>query len=107
MAEFTAATVGQTPDSYAINAYDATWVAALSVLAAGQNNGQAIQKALPGVASNYFGASGWTKLQPSGDEAPVGYYIYEVQTVSGTTQWVLAGTYSAATDTVAWQPGKP
>ena len=107
VAEFTAAAPGQTPDSYAINAYDATWVAALSVLAAGQNNGQAIQKALPGVASSYFGASGWTNLQPSGDEAPVGYDIYKVQTVSGTTQWVLAGTYSSASDTVTWQPGMP
>jgi branched-chain amino acid transport system substrate-binding protein len=107
VAEFTAAAPGQTPDSYAINAYDATWVAALSVLAAGQNNGQAIQKALPSVAANYFGASGWTNLQPSGDEAPVGYDIYEVQSVSGTIQWVLAGSYSSATDTVTWQPGMP
>ncbi len=107
VAEFTAAAPGQTPDSYAINAYDATWVAALSVIAAGQNNGQAIQKALPGVANTYYGASGWTQLQPSGDEAPVGYDIYEVQTVSGSTQWVLAGSYSSATDAITWQPGMP
>ena len=66
-----------------MNAYEATWVAALSVLAAGQNNGQAIQKALPGVANNYFGASGWTQLQASGDEAPVGYSIYEVAPRAG------------------------
>jgi branched-chain amino acid transport system substrate-binding protein len=100
------ASAGETPDSYAINAYDATWVAALTVLEVG-NNGQAIQQALPSIANNYFGASGWTQLQPSGDEAPVGYDIYEVQTVSGTTQWVLAGTYSAATDAITWQPGMP
>jgi branched-chain amino acid transport system substrate-binding protein len=106
VAEFNAS-AHETPDSYAINAYDATWVAALTVLATGQNNGQAIQKALPAVANNYFGASGWTLLQPSGDEAPVGYDIYEVQTISGTTQWVLAGTYSSASDTVTWQPGMP
>jgi branched-chain amino acid transport system substrate-binding protein len=104
--EFTAAD-GQAPDSYAINAYDATWIAALSVLAAGQNNGPAIQKALPTVADNYFGASGWTQLQPSGDEAPVGYSIYEVVTQGGTTQWVLAGTYSTASDAVTWNSGYP
>jgi len=98
---------GETPDSYAINAYDATWVAALSVLAAGQNSGQAIQKVLPSVAANYFGASGWTQLQASGDEAPVGYDIYEVQTAGGVTQWVLAGSYSSGTDTITWQSGMP
>jgi len=106
VAEFNA-TAHETPDSYAINAYDATWVAALTILATGQNSGAAIQQALPGIANNYFGASGWTELQPSGDEAPVGYDIYEVQTVGGTTQWVLAGSYSSATDTITWQPGMP
>jgi branched-chain amino acid transport system substrate-binding protein len=106
IAEFNAS-AHETPDSYAINAYDATWVAALTILSVGQNNGQAIQHALPAIANNYFGASGWTQLQASGDEAPVGYDIYEVQTVSGSTQWVLAGTYSASTDAITWQSGMP
>ncbi len=104
--EFTAA-FHSAPDSYAISAYDATWVAALSILAAGQNNGAAIQAVLPSVAYNYFGASGWTELQPSGDLAPVGYSIYEVQASSSGDNWVLAGTYTAASDTIAWQPGMP
>ncbi len=109
-AEFNA-TAHTTPVSYATNAYDATWVAALSILAAGSNTGQAIAKAFPGVANNFYGASGWTELQPTGqlgaghDEAPVGYDVYGVQTVSGTTQWVLEATYSSGTDTIAWQPG--
>jgi len=106
VAEFNA-TTHTTPVSYAINAYDATWVAALTVLATGQNNGQAIQKAFASVAAHYFGASGWTQLQASGDEAPVGYDVYEVQTVNGITQWVLAATYSSASDMITWQPGMP
>jgi branched-chain amino acid transport system substrate-binding protein len=106
IAEFNA-TAHEAPDSYAINAYDATWVAALTILQTGQNNGQAIQKALSAVAYNFFGASGWTYLQPSGDEYPVGYDLYEVTSVSGTIQWVLAGTYSATTDQITWQPGMP
>ena len=107
------ATSHTTPVSYATNAYDATWVAALSILAAGKDTGQAIAQAFPGVANNYFGASGWTELQPAGtlgaghDEAPVGYDVYGVQTVSGTTQWVLEATYSSATDAITWQPGMP
>ncbi len=101
------ATTGETPVSYAINAYDATWVAALTILATGQNSGKAIQAALPSIANNYFGASGWTQLQSSGDEAPVGYDIYQIVNNDGTISWVLAGTYSAASDTITWQPGYP
>ncbi|MDA4115960.1 MAG: ABC transporter substrate-binding protein [Thaumarchaeota archaeon] len=107
------ATAHTTPVSYATNAYDATWIAALSILAAGSNTGQAISKALPSVADNYYGASGWTELQPQGqlgashDEAPVGYDVYGVATVGGTTQWVLEATYSSGTDAITWQPGMP
>ena len=107
------ATAHTTPVSYATNAYDATWIAALSVLASGSNTGQAIAKALPSVANNYYGASGWTELQPAGtlgaghDEAPVGYDVYGVATVSGTTQWVLEASYSSGTDAITWQPGMP
>ncbi len=101
------ATAHSTPDSYAVSAYDAAWVAALTILATGKNSGAAIQAALPAVANNYFGASGWTELQASGDEAPTGYSIYEVQASSSGDTWVLAGTYTAATDSVAWQSGMP
>ena len=101
------ATAHATPDSYAISAYDATWVAALSILATGKNSGAAIQAILPSVANNYFGASGWTELQPSGDLAPTGYSIYEVQSSSAGDTWVLAGVYTTASDTIAWQPGMP
>ncbi len=90
-----------------MSAYDAAWVAALTILATGKNSGAAIQAALPAVANNYFGASGWTELQASGDEAPTGYSIYEVQASSTGDTWVLAGTYTAATDSIAWQSGMP
>jgi len=101
------ATAHATPDSYAVSAYDATWVAALSILATGQNNGAAIQKILPSVANNYFGASGWTELQASGDLAPTGYSFYEIQASSSGDNWVLAGTYSAGSDSITWNPGMP
>jgi len=104
--EFTAA-FHSAPDSYAISAYDAAWVAALSILATGQNSGAAIQAILPSVANNYFGASGWTELQASGDLAPVGYPFSEVQASSSGATRVLAGVYTAASDTIAWQPGMP
>ncbi len=104
--EFTA-TAHSAPDSYAVSAYDATWLAALSILATGKNSGPAIQSVLPAVANNYFGAAGWAELQPSGDLAPTGYSIYEVQASSSGDKWVLAGTYSAGTDSITWQSGMP
>jgi len=101
------ATAHSTPDSYAVSAYDATWVAALSILATGKDSGSAIQAVLSSVANNFFGASGWTELQPSGDLAPTGYSIYEVQASSAGDTWVLAGTYTTATDSIVWQSGMP
>jgi branched-chain amino acid transport system substrate-binding protein len=104
--EFTKA-YGSAPDSYAPGAYDAAWLAALSIIAAGQNSGSAVQAVLPQVANNYFGVLGWAQLQASGDLAPTGYDIYEVQSSSSGDNWVLAGVWTAATDTIAWQPGMP
>jgi hypothetical protein len=79
----------------------------LSVLAAGKYDGAAIQKVFPSVANNYFGLIGWTHLQDSGDIAPTGYFIYEVQTVNGTPTWVKAGSYDFGTDSITWEPGMP
>ena len=93
---------GSAPISYAISAYDCAWVAALSIMAVQQNSGQAIQGILPQVANNYFGVTGWTSLQPSGDRVPVGYSIYEVESVSNAPTWILAGTYSTGTDSITW-----
>src|SRR5208282_4864682 len=43
-----AAKYGGQPDAYSYSAYDATWVAALTILAVGKNDGVAVQAALPG-----------------------------------------------------------
>ena len=97
---------GRPPTIYGEGAYDDTWIAALSVLAAGKNDGPSIQKVLPGVADNYFGVTGWTLLGPSGDEIPLtGYQIWAVtidNTKNPATFWIQTGGWDVHTNTVTW-----
>ncbi len=101
------ATAHQPPDAYGPAAYDCAYMFALSILAAGRYDGQAIQQTFPLIANNYFGVTGWTLLQDSGDRAPIGYLYYEVQVVNGTPTWVVAGSYDASTDALTWNQGFP
>jgi len=105
-AAFTAAYVakyGGQPDAYSYSAYDATWVAALTILAVGKNDGVAVQAALPGVANNYYGVAGWPDLNANGDRAIADYDVWEVQSVNATSyQWVNVGTWSASADAVSY-----
>lgn len=104
-ASFTARVTQQTggaPDAYAYAAYDATWVAALSILSAGKNDGAAVAKLLPGVANNYYGVAGWPDLNANGDRTISDYDIWQVVTSGGTASWVQIGTWSSSTGKVAF-----
>jgi branched-chain amino acid transport system substrate-binding protein len=92
------AKLGREPIPYAYTAYDIAWVLFLSVLATGKTDGASVANILPSVADNYFGASGWTKLNEAGDRAFADYVVYKVVTEGGTAKWVAAGIYSLATD---------
>lgn len=102
----------QHPDAYAYSAYDATWVAALSIIACGANSGACVQKTLPGIAAGYFGVAGWPDLNSAGDRAIADYAIWQVVACSsapaGTCAsgasygWMQIGTWSAGTDTVTF-----
>jgi branched-chain amino acid transport system substrate-binding protein len=105
-AAFTSAYVakyGGEPSTYAYSAYDAVWIAALSILAVGKNSGAAVQKVLISVANNYYGVAGWPDLNANGDRSIADYDIWEVQAVNATSyQWVNVGTWSAASDSVSY-----
>lgn len=90
------------PDPYAYNAYDALWVVFKSIMIAGEYDADAIKAILPTVAESTFGASGWIKLNEAGDREIGDYNLWVIMEVDGEPQWVLAGTYTAATDSVAW-----
>jgi len=53
------------------------------------------------VADNYYGVTGWTQLEASGDRVATIYQIWKVVTPSGgTPTWVYGGYWDATTDTV-------
>ena len=91
--------IGREPESYAYNSYDAAWLIALSILITGKYDAEAVKAIFPMVAENYFGASGWTKLNEAGDRAFANYNIWTVGEVDGKIDWLLAGVYDTSADT--------
>lgn len=104
-AAFTAtftAKYGGAPDAYTYSAYDAAWVAALTILSVGKNDGQAVQAAISGVAGNYYGVSGWPNLNANGDRTISDYDLWQVEQMSGKAEWVNVGVWSSASDSVSY-----
>jgi branched-chain amino acid transport system substrate-binding protein len=86
--------IGRVPDTYAIAAYDALWVATLSYLATGGTNDSATLKiALPQTAGYYFGATGWTALNEAGDRKFGNYDFWAVREDNGTFMWEDVAIY--------------
>ncbi len=95
-------TLGREPDTYALAAYDAAWVAALSIAVTQKYDGEAIKNILPDVAYNYFGATGWIVLDEAGDRAFADYNLYVVIEKDGKYTWELAGVYHYSSDSFTW-----
>jgi hypothetical protein len=89
-------------ESYSLGAYDDVWLAALSIIACGKNDGTCIQSVISTVAGNYFGATGWTALQPSGDRLFGDYLIWCVATTPSGVNWIICGSWSQISDSVTW-----
>ncbi|MCS7103620.1 MAG: ABC transporter substrate-binding protein, partial [Candidatus Korarchaeum sp.] len=96
------ARTGQMPDIYAMGQYDATWIAALSILTAGKYDPDAIRAVIPYVCAHYYGVIGNPTLLPSGDAAMMDVAFYAVKIVDGKPSWVDVGIYSSATDVLTW-----
>ncbi len=91
---------GEAPDSYCFTIYDAAWVAALTILEVGEYNPELIAKALPEVASRYFGVSGWTLLNEAGDRAGGDYIIMKLAKVGDKYEWVEEAIYVYSADAI-------
>ena len=94
---------------YTFEGYDDVWLAALSIISAGQNSGTAIQAILPTVATNFYGLTGAETLNAAGDRALFaggGYNIWKVVSNGASSwEWILAGQWDYATNTVSWTSG--
>jgi branched-chain amino acid transport system substrate-binding protein len=86
---------------YTMEGYDDVWLAALSILNAGANDGTAIHAVFPTVANSFYGLTGWEGLSGN-DRIPGSYQIWKVVASGGFYNWVLAGTWDYSTDSVSW-----
>ena len=94
---------------YDFEGYDDVWLAALSIVTSGANDGTKIQAILPSVAANFYGLTGPETLQASGDRALFpgsGYQIWKVVANGASSwEWILAGQWDVATNSVTWTTG--
>ncbi len=95
---------GEDPGAYGAAFYDAVWVAALSIIEAGVYDGEVIKDVIPYVANNYFGVTGWTRLDETGDRAAADYSVSFVGlNETGGIDWIDdAAIISVATGEVTW-----
>jgi branched-chain amino acid transport system substrate-binding protein len=91
-----------TCDAYSLGSYDDVWLLALSVLHCGTYSGACISKVLPEIANESVGVTGPLALQSNHDRIPVAYNVWTVVGTGSTANWIIAGTWTIANDTVAW-----
>jgi len=88
-------------DNYCRGTYDDVWLAAFATLNAGAYDGTKIQASMLTVAANFYGVTGPTSLEASGDRVATIYQIWKVVTPSGgSPDWVYAGYWDATSSTL-------
>lgn len=93
-----AAVYGQPPEPYSNYFYDNAWIAMLSILAAGANNGQAIINVLPLVANHYYGASSTGIWLRNHDQSIALYDVLKCVQQASTVTFVKIGQYDGGTN---------
>ena len=79
--------LGRIPESYALTAYDALWIATFVNLDAVPENDKSIKMAMDTLTDTYYGISGWAILNENGDRKYWDYDIWKVTEENGTYQW--------------------
>jgi branched-chain amino acid transport system substrate-binding protein len=87
---------GREPKAYGAYTYDALWVVALCLSAAGSEDPDTIMKLFYNLASKYTGATGPTALDLNGDRALQDYQIWEVKKLDGTYDFKVIGGWNGA-----------
>lgn len=88
-----AARVGFVPDAFALSVYDAAWVAALSAMEVDLRP-ELLRESFVRNVQRYYGLTGSTALDPSGDRARASFDFWTVRNVDGTLQWVRTAQVS-------------
>lgn len=79
--------LGRIPESYALTAYDALWIATFVDLDAISDDDKSVKLAMDVITDTYHGISGWTILNENGDRKYWDYCIWNVTEENGTYQW--------------------
>lgn len=89
---------GQPADAFALAVYDAVWITAQAYLAVG-GRGQpaALKAALVTAADAFYGASGWTKLNPAGDRQFGDFDFFSLTQSGANFNWILSAQYNTQT----------
>jgi branched-chain amino acid transport system substrate-binding protein len=113
------AETAEMPDIYYSNAYDAAWLLCKSILISGSDNPDTVRAALPLVAEQHMGASGWCKFNEFGDRFGADFNIWAVVSpmeasspdtlhpVPNQTGWERVGFYNTASNTVTFYMETP
>lgn len=95
--------VGQQPGYYVTTTYDISWIIATSVLQAQSTDADEVVPIIDDVAYNYWGASGWCRLNENGDRYGSDYLIWGYgETSEGVVDNVCYGMYDSKTGEVTW-----
>jgi len=94
------AMTGAEPDPYSLAAYDATAIAARSLLNSEDSSYDQLKKAVELTAGYYYGVTGWTKFVGSGDRAYAIYGFWAVKNGNGIPGWVQVARFQS-------DPGQP
>lgn len=105
--EINAGPAGSVCSAYALVAYDNAWLAADAILQCGSNSGPCLTTAIGQVANESVGTTGPMNLGSNHDRIAYEYDIYDVVTISGVVQWVVAGNWTVTTDAVTWNSYEP
>ena len=86
---------GIEPDAFALAAYDAFWCAMMARLLAGTSDAAAWKTYLTFTAENFFGATGWGRLNDNGDRAFGDYDFWALRMVDGAPQWTSVANFES------------
>ncbi len=89
-------TLGTDPNTFVHSSYDAVWLIGLAMLETQSTDVSAIKAAIPGIAENYMGAIGSTKLNDAGDLAQADYKVWGIR----DGDWTELGKYTTLDDSI-------
>ncbi|MFB0557614.1 MAG: ABC transporter substrate-binding protein [Candidatus Bathyarchaeia archaeon] len=94
--------MGYEPDFYTSAMYDACWLYALSIIKTWVSEASFLKQELPDIAENYYGASGWLRLNEDGDRYAVDYNIWGYGLEDDQVVDVVYGYYDSIKGQVSW-----